>query len=131
MELFVKSAAGALVVAVLGLVLGKYNKESALIISLAACCMIVVSAMWYLEPTIAFVKKLQTLGSLDSNVLEILVKSTGIAILSEVVILICNDAGNTALGKTIQLLATAVILWLSLPLMNKLIDLIENILISI
>lgn len=131
MELFVKSAAGALVVAVLGLVLGKYNKESALIISLAACCMIVVSAMWYLEPTIAFVKKLQTLGALDSNVLEILVKSTGIAILSEVVILICNDAGNTALGKTIQLLATAVILWLSLPLMNKLIDLIENILISI
>lgn len=131
MELFVKSAASALVVAVLGLVLGKYNKESALIISLAACCMIVVSAMWYLEPTIAFVKKLQTLGALDSNVLEILVKSTGIAILSEVVILICNDAGNTALGKTIQLLATAVILWLSLPLMNKLIDLIENILISI
>ena len=131
MELFVKSAAGALVVAVLGLVLGKYNKESALIISLAACCMIVVSAMWYLEPTIAFIKKLQTLGALDSNVLEILLKSTGLAILSEVVMLICNDAGNTALGKTIQLLATAVILWLSLPLINKLIDLIENILISI
>ena len=118
-------------VTVLGLGLGKYSKESAIVISIMACCMVAVSIVKYLEPTISFINKLQELGSLDSDVLEILIKSTGIAIISEIVILICNDAGNTALGKTLQLLATAVILWLSLPLLNKLIDVIENVLISV
>lgn len=130
MELLLKSAVGALIATVLGLVLGKYSKESAILLSIAACCMIAVSVVRYLEPSLDFIEKLQTLGAMDYNILEILLKSTGIAILSEIVVLICNDAGNSALGKTLQLLATSVILWLSLPLLNTLITLIENILMS-
>lgn len=131
MELLLKSAAGALIAAVLGLIIGKHNKENAVMISIVACCMIAASIVRYLEPTIDFVNQLQSIGSLDSGILEILLKSTGIAILSEIVVLICNDAGNTALGKTLQLLATVVILWLALPLLNTLINLIENTLMSV
>ena len=51
----------------------------------------------------------------------------GIALLAEFGELICKDAGNTTLGKTLQILAAAVILWLSVPLLNELIDLMESI----
>ena len=131
MELLLKSAAGALIATVFGLVIGKHNKENAIMISIVACCMIATSIVRYLEPTVDFIKKLQLIGSMDSGILEILLKSTGIAILSEIVVLVCNDAGNTALGKTLQLLATAVILWLALPLLNTLMNIIENTLMSV
>ena len=42
--------------------------------------------------------------------------------------LICADAGNAAMGKGLQFMAVAVILWLSLPMMNALLELIEGIL---
>jgi hypothetical protein len=42
--------------------------------------------------------------------------------------LICTDAGNTALAKTVQILTTAMILWLSIPLFESLLDLVQAIL---
>ena len=131
MELLLKSIAGALLATLLCLVLSKYNKESAVILSVVSCCIIAGSVANYLKPTIDFVDKLQKICALDSNILEILLKSVGIAILAEIACFICSDAGNAALGKTLQLLATTAILWLSLPLLNTLIDLIENIVLFI
>jgi hypothetical protein len=42
--------------------------------------------------------------------------------------LICTDAGNGALGKALQLLTGAVILWLSIPLIQALIELLSEML---
>ena len=42
--------------------------------------------------------------------------------------LICSDAGNSALGKTLQILGAVAVLWLSIPLINSLIALLEQIL---
>ena len=46
----------------------------------------------------------------------------------EITSLICTDAGNAALGKSVQILATCGILWLSIPLFTSLIDLLNKIL---
>jgi hypothetical protein len=42
--------------------------------------------------------------------------------------MVCADAGNASLGKVLQILASAVILWLSLPVFTALIELIQKIL---
>lgn len=130
MEIILKAVAGALLTAVLGLVIGKHNKEHALAILILACCVIAITAMNYLQPVIDFFAQLQAMGNLDADIIHILLRSAGIAILAEIAGNICSDAGNGALGKTLQLLATAVILWLSLPLLQKLMKLIESILVS-
>lgn len=130
MDVILKAVAGVLLAVVLGLVIGKHNKEHALLILILACCMIAVVAMNYLRPVIDFFNRLQAIGNLDTDIIQILLRSTGIALLSEIAGNICTDAGNGALGKTLQLLATAVILWLSLPLLQKLIELIESILVN-
>ena len=59
---------------------------------------------------------------------EILMKSTGIGIITEIANLVCKDAGNESMGKSMQLLGTAVILYLSLPLFQTLIELLQKIL---
>lgn len=131
MDLLLKAVAGALIAVTLYLITSKYSKEHALLLTIAVCCMIGSAALTYLSPVLDFFDNLQILGNLDTEVLRILLKCTGIAVLAEITSLVCTDAGNGALGKTLQFLATAVILWLSLPLLRKLMELIENILVSV
>ncbi len=128
MAVLMKASAGVLVALVLGLVLSKQGKDMTLLLTLAACCMVAAAAFTYLEPVFTFFEKLQSLGNLNTDIIAILTKSVGIGLLAEIVCMICADAGNAALGKVLQLLATAAILWLSIPLLEQLLELLESIL---
>ena len=128
MDIFIKASAIALVSVVLGIILSKQNKDISLLLTVSVCCAIAVAAFSYLHPIIDFFRTLKEIGKLDSQLFSILLKAVGIGLLSEVAALICADFGNSALGKTLQLLSTIVILWISLPLFNNLIELIQRIL---
>lgn len=125
---FWQGAAAVLVAVVLLLALGKQGKEAGLLLSLAVCCMLGVLALSYLEPVVALVRRLQDMTGLDSEMLGVLLKAVGIGIVGEIASLICADAGNAALGKALQLLSAAVILWLSIPLVNALLELLQEML---
>ncbi len=131
MDTILKAAAGVLVALMLYLTLIKSQSDFALLITLAVCCMLGSAALKYLSPVIDFFGTLQDIANLDPDLIVILLKSVGISLLSEMTGMICTDAGNAALGKTLQVLATAVILYLSLPLFTGLIELVEKILITL
>lgn len=128
MTLFLKAAALAMVSAILCMVVGKQEKDFSLMISIAACTMIVAAAGKYLEPVFTFIQRLEALGNLKGDMLKILTRVLGIGIISEIASMVCTDAGNATLSKTIQLLGSAVILYLSIPMFTSLIDMIEEIL---
>ena len=130
MDTYVKALAGVLVTLVLYLVLSKQNKDISVLLTIMVCCMVTIVAIQYLEPVISFMDELETIGQLNSDIISILFKTVGIALLAEITCLICNDAGNAALGKTLQILASGVILWLSVPLYTSLIELVEEILVT-
>ena len=98
---------------------------------LCACCLVATIAVGFLSPILEFVRKLQQSTALNSEMLEILLKVTGVAITAEIAGTVCSDCGNAALAKTLQMLATAVILYLSLPMMDALLELVERILTTI
>ena len=112
---------------VLGIALSKQSKDIALILTMVVCCMILLAAVSYLQPVLGFIKRLQDMGQLDDKYGQILLKAVGIGLVTEFAVLICNDSGNSALGKSLQIAATVVVLWISLPLMESLLDLIERI----
>ena len=113
---------------VLILTLKKQGGEIGLILSVLVCCMVGLLALGFLEPLMKFFQKLHKIGSLDTGFLRILLKIVGVCFTSEIAGYICEDAGNSALGKILQFLASAVILYLSLPLLTRLLELIEEIL---
>ena len=131
MDVFVKTIAGAFITVVLSLSISKHGKDISLLLTVAVCCMIVTAAFTYLDPVIDFFDKLQSVGNLDSGMITILFKAVGMGMLSEVAGLICEDAGHAALGKSIKLLASAVIVWMSLPILTSLLDLVESILMTV
>lgn len=127
MDYFIKAVSAALLAVILGIVLSKQGKEAALLITLAACAMVLMLAASYLQPIVELMRKLQELGGVDKGLLEILMKILGIGLLGEITSMVCDDAGNAAVGKTVQLLTTAVILWLTIPMIEQLLDLLQSI----
>ena len=74
-----------------------------------------------------FLRQLESLGNLNSQMVQILFKVVGIGLVSEIAAMICSDAGNASLGKSLQILGSAVILWLSIPVFQTLLELIRQI----
>jgi stage III sporulation protein AD len=128
MTLYWQTAAAVLLAVILGLTLEKQGKDIGVLLTIAVCCMGVLIALAYLDPVLDFLRKLETLGNLDGRLIGVLFKVVGIGLVSEIAGMICTDAGKGSLGKSLQMVATAVILWLSLPIFTALIDLIQTIL---
>ena len=126
MGMYWKAAAGVLLAVVLILMLRR--QEMGTLLSLAVCVMAACVALEYLEPVMELLGSLEAMGELDGAMITILLKAVGIGLVTEIACVVCTDSGNSAMGKALQLLGTAVILWLSLPLFTALLDLIREIL---
>ena len=128
MERFFQAAAGAMAAVVMWIILSKQGKEYGMLLSVGACCLVLIGAMRFLGPSVDLLGQLKTLGNLQAEWLSVMLKATGIGLIAELGSMICTDAGNGALGKTLQFMGTAAVLWLSIPLINSLLALLEQIL---
>ena len=126
MALYLKCAGAALVGVVLVLTLGR--KEMGLVLSVAVCAMIALAAAEYLEPVLDLLRRLEELGGLDGAMIAVLLKCVGIGLITEIAGMVCTDSGNASLAKALQLLGTAAVLWLAVPLFDGLLTLIQEIL---
>ena len=131
MDTFLKAISGILVAVLLNLCLSKQAKDYSLLLTVLVCSCIAVSASQYLRQIVDFVHRLNQTAKMDTNAMAIILKVVGVGILGEIVSQICADSGNASLGKTLQILNSAVVLWLSLPLFTALLELIEGILIAV
>lgn len=128
MELYLQATALVLIAVVLILMLGSQHKSMATLLSLGVCCMVCVGAVRYLKPVMDLLTQLRDLAGISGQMLSILLKAAGIGLLSELASVICADAGEGALGKAIGVLSNGVILYISLPLFQELIELLQEVL---
>lgn len=128
MEGFWQASAAVLLAVVLCLVLGKQGKETAVLLSIAVCCMVCLIALQYLEPVVELMRQLQQQTQIAPEYLTILLKTLGIGMVGEIAALICGDAGNASLGKAVQILSAVVILWLAVPMFEDLMELVSDVL---
>lgn len=113
---------------ILSLVIGRQSRDLSLMLTLSVCVMVCIGALEFLEPVTELLRELRRLGELDGESVGILLKAAGIGIVSELAGLLCADAGEGALGKVLQILSNAVILWLSLPLLRQILTTIGEVL---
>ena len=128
MNIFLKSTAAIIIALIFYLVLLKQGKDISSLLTIFVCCIIGIAAFEYLTPVIDFINSLSELGGFDQQMLDIILRCVGIGMIAEITSTICTDAGNTALSKILQLLATMVVLWLSLPILEDMVELIKEIL---
>lgn len=131
MDILLQSAALVLVAVILSQVLSRQSREMGLLLTLAVCCMVCAAAVGFLEPVVELLQDIRRIAQLDPELVAVILKAAGIGLLSELAGLICADAGEGAMGKALQLLANAAILWISLPLLRELITLLEEVLTGV
>lgn len=128
MDLFWKAVAAIMIAVILELHLGNKEKSFGTLLAMAVCCMAAGAAMTFLEPVLELLRELEALTGLHDNLVGILMKCTGIALVAELAGLVCRDAGNGALGKAAQLLGSAGILYLSIPMIQVFLKVLQEIL---
>ena len=122
-------ACGAVLLAVILIVnLKGCRKDMAALLSLAVCILVALVAMEYVRPVLDFLAEVEEIGNLDSDLVRIMLKLLGIGIISEIVVLACNDSGNASLGKSLQMLTMMVMLYHGVPLYRSLIIMLQEIL---
>lgn len=131
MNIFLKATAAVLTALILWLYLSKNNRESATLLTLTACAVVMLSAVTLLRPVLDFIDTLQVTGNLDKDLLSVMLKAVGIGMIAEFSVLICKDSGNETMGKALQILSTVVILCISIPVFERLLSLLDNILGSL
>ena len=126
MDIFIRASAGILIALICYLILSKYGRDISTLLTITVCTIIAIAAFQYIDPIIDLIRSLEHLGNIDSQMVQILLRSVGIGFLAEITSLVCIDSGNAAMGKTLQLLGGIVILWLSIPLFREMIELIKT-----
>ena len=127
MDLFFQACGAVLLSVILILSLGSHSRDFGILVTIGVCVLVITAAMSFLRPVLDLIDTLIKMGGLNRELVQILLKSAGICIIGETASLICADAGSSSMGKAIHILATAVILWLSLPLFTMLVDLLQKI----
>lgn len=128
MELYWKVTAGVLVAMILGLQLGRHDAAFQTLLAIAVCAMGSAAALKFLVPVLDLMRDLEATVLLKDGLLLILLKCTGVSLVSELAEGICQDSGNGSLGNTIRLMSRCVILYLSVPVVTALMTLIREIL---
>ena len=129
MSVFWKTAAGILTAIILWINLNQSNKDTSVLMTLAVCAMAMMAASSFLQPVLSFIDKIQDIGKLDEGLVSTVLKVVGVGIITEIAALICKDAGNESMGKALQFVSAGVVLWISIPVFEKLLALLDKILL--
>ena len=125
MNLYLKIIGAALVTLFLGMATGR---DFSLLLSIAVCVMAAALVMELLEPVFALIADLKSAADLPQELGKILMKVVGVGLLSEIAAMLCADGGNGSLAKMLKLASTAMILYLSVPLLRSVLSVLKELL---
>ena len=124
----VKIIGVGLIALIVIIILKQYKPEFAIYVSITAGIIILIIIMDKLGAVFNLLTNLTNKTGTGSSFLKILLKITGIALLTEFAVSICKDSGETAIASKIDLGGKIIIISISIPIITALLELITNIL---
>lgn len=118
METAVRVAAAGIVAAVLGAVLRRHTPELALLLALAAGLWMLGAVADGLGAVAELMRELTGLAGLSEALLEPVVKTVALAILTRLTVEVCRCAGETGIAAFVETAGTVLALVAALPLMR-------------
>ncbi len=124
----IKIAAAAVAAALCAVVVRRQSPEIALALGIGACALIVLYCSGALTAVMELVDKLAEIGNLSAQVVEPVIKTAGIAIVTRLAADFCKDAQEGGLASAVELAGTALALAAALPLMSAVLDVLTQLL---
>lgn len=117
-----------LISVVIIVILKQYKPEFALYVSLISGALIIAIVIGKISGIIDLLKSLAQKTAINNEFLILMIKITGIAILTEYAVSICKDSGETAIANKVDFGGKIVIMSLSIPIISSLLQTVLNIL---
>ena len=128
MEEIIKIIGIGLVALVIIIILKQYRPEYAMYVSIIAGILILFLSMEKLSGVINLLQSISDNTFINKQFLGILLKITGIAIITEFAVSVCSDAGEKAIASKIEIGSKVIIITMSIPIISSLLELIIEIL---
>ena len=122
----IKVAAAAVAAAVCAVVVRRQTPELALALTICAGAVILLYCSGALSAAVELMDKLVEAGGLSRQVVEPVIKTAGIAIVTRLAADFCRDAKEGGLASAVELAGTALALVTVLPLMSAVVDLLTG-----
>lgn len=106
----------------------QYKPEFAIYISIAAGIIILGMAFEKLSEIIKLLTNLANKSAVNGKFIKLLIKITGIAILTEFAVSICKDSGETAIASKIDIGGKIMIVAVSIPIISNLLETVTKVL---
>lgn len=129
MEEIIKIVGIGLVALVIVIILKQYRPEYTIYVSIIAGVLILTLTMSKISGIINLLKSISDKTYINKQFLGILLKITGIAIITEFAVSICTDAGEKAIASKIEIGSKVIIIAMSIPIISSLLELIVEILL--
>lgn len=128
MDEIIKIVGIGIIALVIAIILKQYRPEYAIYVSIIAGTLILGLTIQKFSGIINLLKAISDKTYINSQFLGILLKITGIAIITEFAVSICTDAGEKAIGTKIETGSKVIIIAMSIPIISSLLELIIEIL---
>lgn len=115
----------ALIIIVL---LKQYKPEFAIYASMVAGILIISLVIGKVAGIVDILKNISAKSSVNNEFIILLIKITGIAILTEYAVSICKDAGENAIATKVDFGGKIVIMSMSIPIISSLLETVLKIL---
>ena len=109
-------------------ILKQYKPEYAIYVSMAAGVLILMFSVEKITNILNLLQNYASKTYINQKFLEILLKITGIAFITEFAVSICSDAGEKAIASKIEIGSKVIIIAMSIPIISSLLELIIEIL---
>lgn len=116
----VKIALFGLITIFLVLLAGSVKREYAILVMAGAAILLSVYSMTSIQTVIEKIKGLEESIGLEREYLEILLKMSGIAYITQLVVSLCRDAGNGAVAGQVSIAGKISMLLVSFPVLEAL-----------
>lgn len=117
-----------LIALIIIIILKQYKPEFAVYVSILAGVIILALSLSQISGVINLLKDISSRANVNSQFLGIILKITGIAILTEFAVSICQDSGEKSIANKIDIGGKAIIMTISLPIISSLLETILKVL---
>ena len=109
-------------------IIKQYRPEFAIYVSIIAGVLIISLVIGKISGIIEILKSLSNKTTINNEFLILLIKITGIAILTEYAVSICKDTGESAIASKVDFGGKVLIMSMSVPIISSLLETILKIL---
>lgn len=123
-----KIAGIGLISLIMIIIIKQYRPEFAIYISLLAGALIFSLIFGKISGIITMLNNLANRSSINKEFLNLLIKITGIAFLTEFAVSICKDSGESAIATKIDIGGKVTIIAISIPIISSLLETVIKVL---